>query len=167
MVDLRKLVYYEFIDEETVEIFDRYKWTLESLGVNFTEEIGEIIIAYSYNLEASLRAFCAWILWKKQQGEEFTKENVTQILIDAIKSRWIPTEFQEKILNKNSYILENPRNFIWKQAAKILGYELRNQSILDITEEGKIIFRDNLNLSGDDWKKIAALKVYLIDYRFG
>jgi len=79
MIDLRKLVYYEFIDDEIVEIFDRYKWVLESLGVNFTEEVGEIIIAYSYNLENSLRAFCAWILFKKEQGVQFTKENVTQI----------------------------------------------------------------------------------------
>lgn len=167
MIDLRKLVYYQFIDDETVEVFDRYQWTLVSLGIDFTEEIGEIIVAHSYNLDASLRAFCAWIFWKKQQGEEFTKENVTQIFIDAIKSKWIPTELQENFLNNNSCILENPRNFIWKQSAKILGYDLRNQSILDITEEGKIIFRDNLNLSRDDWEKIAALKAYLIDYRLG
>jgi hypothetical protein len=161
MIDLRKLVYYEFIDNETVEIFDRYKWGLEALGVNFTEEIGEIIIAHSYNLEASLRSFCAWILSKKEQGVQFTKENVTQILIDAIKSDWIPTEFQENFLNKNSNILENPRNLIWERCAKILGYDLRNQSILDITEEGKIIFRENLTLSDDDWQKITILKSYL------
>jgi len=162
MIDLRKLVYYEFIDDGTVEIFDRYKWTLDSLGVNFTEELGEIIIAYSYNLENSLRAFCAWILSKKEQGVQFTKENVTQILIDALKSGWIPTEFQEKFLLKNSNILENPRNLIWERCAKILDYDLRNQAILDITEEGEIIFRENLNLSSDDWQKIATLKSYLI-----
>ena len=161
MIDLRKLVYYEFIDDETVEIFDRYKWGLESLGVNFTEEVGEIIVACSYNLENSLRAFCAWILRRKQQGEKFTDENVTQILIEALKSGWIPTEFQEKFLSKNSNILDNPRNLIWEKCAKILGYDLRNQSILDITEEGEIIFRENLKLSSDDWKKIATLKSYI------
>ena len=161
MIDLRKLVYYEFIDDEIVEVFDRYKWTLESLDVNFTEELGEIIIACSYNLENSLRAFCAWILSKKQQGLQFTKENVTQILIDAIKSGWIPTEFQENFLNKNSNILQNPRNLIWERCAKILGYDLRNQLILDITEEGEIIFRENLNLSSDDWEKITTLKSYI------
>jgi hypothetical protein len=160
MIDLRKLVYYEFIDDETVEVFDRYKWGLEDLGVNFTEEVGEIIIAYSYNLENSLRAFCAWILRRKQQGEKFTEENVTQILIDAIKSGWIPTEFQEKFLSKNSNILENPRNLIWERSAKILGYDLRNKVIFDVTEEGKIIFRENLTLSDDDWQKITTLKSY-------
>jgi hypothetical protein len=161
MIDLRKLVYYEFIDDETVEIFDRYKWGLESLGVNFTEEVGEIIVACSYNLENSLRAFCAWILRRKQQGEKFTEENVTQILIDAIKSGWIPTEFQEKFLSKNSNILENPRNLIWERSAKILGYDLRNQAVFDVTEEGKIIFRENLTLSDDDWQKITTLKSYI------
>lgn len=161
MIDLRKLVYYEFIDDETVEVFDRYKWGLEELGVNFTEEVGEIIVACSYNLENSLRAFCAWILRRKQQGEKFTDENVTQILIEALKSGWIPTKFQEKFLSKNSNILENPRNLIWERCAKILGYDLRNQSILDITEEGKIIFRENLNLSSDDWEKITTLKFYI------
>jgi hypothetical protein len=160
MIDLRKLVYYEFIDDETVEVFDRYKWGLESLGVNFTEKVGEIIVAYSYNLENSLRAFCAWILRRKQQGEKFTEENVTQILIDAIKSGWIPTEFQEKFLSKNSNILENPRNLIWERSAKILGYDLRNKVIFDVTEEGKIIFRENLTLSDDDWQKITTLKSY-------
>ena len=129
MIDLRKLVYYEFIDDETVEVFDRYKLGLEALGVNFTEEVGEIIIAYSYNLENSLRAFCAWILSKKEDGVKFTKENITQILIDALKSGWIPTEFQENFLNKNSNILENPRNLILERCAEILGYDLRNQAI--------------------------------------
>jgi hypothetical protein len=161
MIDLRKLVYYEFIDDETVEVFDRYKWGLESLGVNFTEEVGEIIVAYSYNLENSLRAFCAWILRRKQQGEKFTEENVTQILIDAIKSGWIPTEFQEKFLSKNSNILENPRNLIWERSAKILGYDLRNQAVFDVTEEGKIIFRENLTLSDEEWQKITTLKSYI------
>ncbi len=161
MIDLRKLVYYEFIDDETVEIFDRYKWVLESLGVNFTEEVGEIIVACSYNLETSLRAFCAWILSKKEQGVQFTKENVTQILIDALKSGWIPYKSQEKFFSENSNILNNPRNLIWERCAKILGYDLRNQAILDITEEGEIIFRENLKLSSDDWQKIATLKSYL------
>jgi len=86
----------------------------------------------------------------------------TQILIDAIKSGWIPTEFQENFLNKNANILENPRNLIWERCAKILGYDLRNRAILDITEEGEIILRENLNLSSDDWEKIATLKSYLM-----
>jgi hypothetical protein len=161
MIKLQDIIYYEFIDDEIVEVFDRYKWGLESLGVNFTEEVGEIIIACSYNLENSLRAFFAWILRKKEQGEKFTEENTKQILIEALKSGWIPTEFQENFLNKNSNILKNPRNLIWERCAKILGYDLRNQAILDITEEGKMIFRENLNLSSDDWQKIATLKSYL------
>lgn len=161
MIDLRKLVYYEFIDDGIVEIFDRYKWGLESLGVNFTEEVGEIIIAYSYNLENSLRAFCAWILRRKQQGEKFTDENVTQILIEALKSGWIPTEFQENFLNKNSNILDNPRNLIWERCAKILGYDLRNKVIFDVTDEGKIILRENLTLSDEEWQKITTLKSYI------
>jgi hypothetical protein len=161
MIKLQDVVYYEFIDQETVEIFDRYKWGLEDLGVIFTEEVGEIIVAYSYNLENSLRAFCAWILRRKHQGEKFTEENVTQILIDAIKSGWIPTEFQEKFLSKNSNILENPRNLIWERSAKILGYDLRNQAVFDVTEEGKIIFRENLTLSDEEWQKITTLKSYI------
>lgn len=161
MINLRKLVYYEFIDDGTLEVFDRYKWGLELLGVNFTEEVGEIIIAHSYTLEASLRAFCAWILWKKQQGEQFSEENVTQILIDAIKSRWIPTEFQEKFLSKHSNILQNPRNLIWEQSANILGYDFRNQAISDITEKGNVILRENTHLSSDDGKKIADLQAYI------
>ena len=81
--------------------------------------------------------------------------------LDAIKSGWIPTEFQENFLNKNSNILQNPRNLIWERCAKILGYDLRNQLILDITEEGEIIFRENLTLSDDDQQKIITLKSYI------
>jgi len=83
------------------------------------------------------------------------------LLIEALKSGWIPTEFQEKFLSKNSNILDNTRNLIWETCAKILGYDLRNESILDITEEGEIIFRENLNLSSDDWEKITTLKSYI------
>ena len=81
MIDLQKIVYYEFIDDTIIEIFDRYKWGLKNLGVTFTEEVGETMMAYSFNLENSLKAFCAWILWKTQQGKNFTAENINAILV--------------------------------------------------------------------------------------
>jgi hypothetical protein len=47
--------------------------------------------------------------------------------------------------------------FLWV----LLGYDLRNQAVFDVTEEGKIIFRENLTLSDDDWQKITTLKSYI------
>jgi hypothetical protein len=31
MIKLQDVIYYEFIDDETVEVFDRYKWGLVSV----------------------------------------------------------------------------------------------------------------------------------------
>ena len=126
MIDLRTIVHYEFIDDAIVEIFNKYQWGLKKLGVTFTEEVAEIMIAYSFNLENSLRAFCAWILWKTQQGEKFTEENINAILIEALKSRWVPTEFQEKFLKNHADILEHPQKRLWQQAEKILGTDTKS-----------------------------------------
>lgn len=160
MIDLQKIVYYEFIDDAIIEIFDRYKWGLKNLGVTFTEEVGETMIAYSFNLENSLKAFCAWILWKTQQGENFTADNINAILIESLKSHWIPTEFQEKFLRNYADILENPQNLLWRQAEKILGTELRDRVIANITEKGEIFFRENFTLADDELDKLTLLKLH-------
>ncbi len=162
MIDLRQAVYYEFVDDITVEIFDQYKWGLKRLGIDFSQELLEMIVYCSFGLESTLLAFCAWTLRKKEKGESFSRELLTNILIDALREGWIPSEFQKDYLKKHGNILTHPRESIWKEAEKILGYELRNQTISDITEEGQLIFRNNLQLTPNDTDKLAILRTYIV-----
>ena len=94
----------------------------------------------------------------KQPNSEISKQN----LIESIKEQWIPSVFQEKILCQYQYILESPREKIWKKASQILGKELRNTTIADISENGTIIFRENLSndINPQEIEKIKELKLY-------
>lgn len=162
MINLKNAIYYEYVDDVIIEIFDKYKWGLKRLEVEFSQELLETIVYCSFNLEGALIAFCAWTLWKKESGERFSSDKLTTILIDALKQGWIPTEFQENYLKQHADILENPRNLIWRKAAEILGDDLRNQTISDITEDGKLIFRDNLSLTQSDSEKMNIFGEYII-----
>ncbi|MGK7945999.1 MAG: hypothetical protein AB4058_16165 [Microcystaceae cyanobacterium] len=165
MINLRKEVCYEFIDDQVIEIFDKYKWSLQYLGVRFSQEILETIVDCSFHLENSLIAFCAWILWKKEKGDIFNHETLNSILIDALQEAWNPTDFQKKYLKEHDYILKSPRELIWEEAGKILGYELRNRTLADITENYNLIFMDNLKLTSDDENKLKELQEYINELR--
>ncbi|MFM8295590.1 MAG: hypothetical protein ACKN9E_13720, partial [Microcystaceae cyanobacterium] len=85
---------------------------------------------------------------------------INAILIESLKSHWIPTEFQEKFLRNYADILENPQNLLWRQAEKILGTELRDRVIANITEKGEIFFRENFTLADDELDKLTLLKLH-------
>ena len=108
MIDLRKAVYYEYIDDGVVEIFDKYKWGLRRLGVNFSQELLETIVYCSRNLETTLMAFCSWVLWLKSRGEKPNSDILSETLINALKSEigWIPYDYQKDFLQQNLDILE-------------------------------------------------------------
>lgn len=166
MIDLRKEIYYEIIDDTIVAIFDRYKWGLIRLGVKFDQDILEAIAYCPMNLEDSLKAFCAWVLWLKSQGEKLESEVLKQNILDAIDQYWIPYDFQRKFLTKHNYIFDNPQDIIWKKAGEILGNELRNQIITHILTDGTIIFRENSKIKDEDRIKIDQLKLFIknLDY---
>lgn len=118
MIDLRKAVYYEYVDEATVDIFDNYKWGLRRLGINFSQELLETIVYCPQNLENTLIAFCSWVLWLRKKGEKIDNQILVETLINALRSEqgWIPFEFQRDLLNYHRDILENPQDTIWKKA---------------------------------------------------
>jgi len=163
MIDLRKVVYYEFVDDGIAEIFDKYKWGLIRIGVDFSDsqELLDMIVSCSFDLENILIAFCSWILSRKELGENLSGKVLKNTLMDALREGWIPTKYQQQCLNKNYDILESPQEKAWRVAATILGNDLRNKIVLDITEDSAIIFRDNLNLTVEDLNKISELKAYL------
>ena len=80
---------------------------------------------------------------------------------------WTPFDFQKESLEKYSYIFESPKNIFWKKAKELLGEELLNEVIIDISEEGVIRFREDLTLKNDnDLQKIKKLRAYINDNYF-
>ena len=161
MINLEKAIPYETIDSNTIAVFNRYKWALMYLGIKFDQEILEAIV-YSIDLENSLRAFCGWTLSLKENNKQPNSETSKQNLIESIKEQWIPSVFQEQILRQYQHILESPRDKIWKKASQILGKELRDTSIVDILENGTILFRENISngINPEEIEKIKELKLY-------
>ncbi len=163
MINLRNAVYYEYIDDSVVEIFDKYKWGLRRLGINFSQELLETIVYCPHNLENTLMAFCSWVLWLKSQGEKTYSDSLSETLIEALKSEtgWIPYDYQKDFLQQHLDILESPQLSLWKTAQKQLGEELRNRAIADISEEGDLILKPNVLLTDEERQNIEAFKVYI------
>ncbi len=163
MIDLRKAVSYEYVDDGIVEIFDQYKWGLRRLGVNFSQDLLETIVYCPHNLENTLMAFCSWVLWLKSKGEKTNPEILSETLIQALKSDqgWIPYDYQKDFLAQHLDILESPQLSLWKTGGKQLGEALRNRAIADISEEGEIIFQANIILTDEEKEKIEAFKLYI------
>ncbi|ACB52099.1 conserved hypothetical protein [Crocosphaera subtropica ATCC 51142] len=163
MINLRQAVFYEYVDDGVVEIFDRYKWGLRRLGVNFSQDLLETIVYCPHNLENTFMAFCSWVLWLKSKGEKTNPEILSETLMQALKSDrgWIPYDYQKDFLAQHLDILESPQLSLWKAAGQQLGERLRNRIISDISEEGKINFHPNSILTDEEKEKIEAFKVYI------
>ncbi|MDJ0729062.1 MAG: hypothetical protein QNJ33_03630 [Crocosphaera sp.] len=165
MINLRNAVDYEYVDDVIVEIFDKYKWGLRRLGVNFSQELLETIVYCPHNLENTLIAFCSWVLWLKSKGEKTNPDILSETLIKALKSDsgWIPHNYQKDFLQQHLDILESPQVSLWKVAGKQLGESLRNRVIADISEEGELIFQPNVLLTDEERQKIEGFKVYVAE----
>jgi hypothetical protein len=166
MINLRNAVYYETVDDITVDIFDKYKWGLKYLGIIFSQKLLDTIVYCSNDLESTLKAFCAWALWLKIDKKETIKSDILEeTLIRSLQDGWQPSDFQEDFIAKHSYIFKSPQELIWEKAGDILGKQERNFVIADILENGELKFRDSANFKNG--KKIDELKTYiasLFDY---
>ncbi|MGK7939349.1 MAG: hypothetical protein AB4062_04175 [Crocosphaera sp.] len=165
MIDLREAVYYEYIDDIVVEIFDKYKWGLRRLGVEFSQELLETIVYCPQNLESTLMAFCSWVLWLKTKGERPDSELLSETLIEALRTQsgWIPYDYQKDFLKQHQDILDSPKTFLWKAAKKHLGERLRNRVIADISSEGELIFLSHTILTDEEKQNIDSFKDYIAE----
>ena len=145
MINLRLAVNY--IDPQIINVFDRYKWGLSRLGVDFDQEVLDAIEFSGGHLEDSLIAFCSWTLQKREDGVVIEQEILSQTLVSAIRNKWIPSAYQENFLRKYDGIFKSARWTIWEKAAEILGHDKRNQTISDVTETGELVFFDYLDLA--------------------
>jgi len=162
MIDLRKAIDYEYVEEAQVQIFNSYKWGLIRIGVEFNQTLLEAIVYCPANLGSTLAAFCSWALWLKDKGEVVDNEVLTITLINALQSSgWKPYSYQLQYLQKYDYLFKSPREVFWQKAGEILGIKQRNQTIADITETGEIIFIKNVSVPDD--RKLEKLKTYIAD----
>ncbi len=134
MVKLKYFFSSEFLSSEELEIkqeiFDKYKYALLVIGVDFSEEsIQEALINCNNGFEDALRATIAYWYWLRNKGETFY---ANACLLAAIHNTWNSYYWRDEYLDNPDF--KNPRELFWEDAAKHLGYDLRNQAIIDIKE---------------------------------
>ncbi|MEO1431081.1 MAG: hypothetical protein AAFV71_18860 [Cyanobacteria bacterium J06633_8] len=121
-------------DSIEYEVFKQYSSALRALGVNFkTAEVWEALEDSSYGLEDALRAAISYILWLREQNYEYY---ASVILVRSLNEKWKPVKWRDEYLDLPN--LKSPGQKWWEGAAKMWGYDKRNQLVSDIVyENGK------------------------------
>ena len=121
-------------DSIEYEIFNKYRPALSTLGVRFSrEDIIDALTGCSWGLEDALKATISYILWLQEQKQEIRP---SIILVKALNEKWKPRIWQDEYLNRS--ILKSQGQKWWEGAAKIWGYDKRNQLVADIIyDKGK------------------------------
>ncbi|MBV6626720.1 MAG: hypothetical protein KI793_27915 [Rivularia sp. (in: Bacteria)] len=121
-------------DSVEYEIFKQYQRALAVVGVNFSHpQVWDALVDCSDGLEDALRAAISYILWLQEQKHEY-RANV--ILVRSLNEKWKPVKWDDKYLDLPT--LKSPGQKWWEGAAKIWGYDKRNQLVADIVyDNGK------------------------------
>lgn len=147
-----ELYYYgeDNLDPEIIEIFNKYENLLIIIGINFDSCLLERIAYCDDGLEDIFISFCAWVLYKKEKKEIMTEQILKYTLIEAICSKWKPSNFQKNFLEKYKHLLKSRKEYLWQYAEKNLGRDRLNQIAYDITEEGILLFKPGIKLTDKD-----------------
>ncbi|MEM7712410.1 MAG: hypothetical protein AAF349_02250 [Cyanobacteria bacterium P01_A01_bin.68] len=114
------------------EVFKQYEKALVTVGVNFSRaDVRDALSGCFDGLEDALRAAISYILWLHEQKHEI---RASIILIRALNEKWKPMEWRDEYLNLP--ILKSSGQKWWEGAAKMWGYDKRNQLVADIVYEG-------------------------------
>lgn len=116
------------------ELFKEYEKALVAVGVNLSRsDVRDALEDSSCGLEDALKAAISYILWLREQKQE---TRPSMILIKALNEQWKPRKWQDEYLDLP--MLKSPGQRWWEGAAKMWGYDKRNQLIADIIyESGK------------------------------
>ena len=129
-------------DSVEYEVFKQYEKALVQSGVNFSRaDVREALESCFDGLEDALRAAISYILWLHEQKQEY---HASIILVRSLKEKWKPKEWCDEYLNRS--ILKTPGQKWWEGAAKMWGYDKRNQLVADIVyDAGKeyIVFTNS------------------------
>lgn len=130
MWNLNQVEYLE-IDEAEAEIFNKYKYALAYIGVNFErEDVQDAIISNLHTLENAFMTTISYWVWKQQKEQPLKYPNA--FLIKALNREWRPRDWREEYMNNPEFKSRCQR--WWEKAAEVWGRDVRNQLIADVCE---------------------------------
>ena len=136
------------VDEITIEIFDKYKYALDYIGVNFSRaDVQLAIMNCVFGMEAALQATITY--WYYLQNNNQKLEYPSAFLIEALSNNWQPKNWKEEYLDNPNF--KSPCLRWWDEAANVWGRDVRNSLIADVSEDEygheRILFRSGEKLS--------------------
>jgi hypothetical protein len=136
-----------FWEEDSIEyeLFKQYERGLVTLGVDFSNlDVQDALSGCTYGLEDAFRGAIEYILWLKEHDKEVF---ASAILIQALKNQWKANNWDDNYFEKPD--LQSIGQKWWNGAAKMWGWDVRNQLVADVCyENGKefIEFRNGKSL---------------------
>ncbi len=119
-------------DSIEYEIFKKYEYALSAIGVDFhREDVQDTLLGCSFALEDAFRAVIAYWVWLQQQ--ELLMEYPSAVLINALDKQWKPKNWCDEWLNLPQ--LQSPGQKWYEAAAKVWGYDTRNQLVANIARD--------------------------------
>jgi hypothetical protein len=119
-------------DSIEYEIFNQYEYALSALGVDFErEDVQAALEGCSCELEDILKSVISYWVWLQEQ--EKIMEYPSAVLIRALYEKWKPKNWRDEWLELPQ--LQSPGKKWYDGAAKIWGYDLRNQLVANIARE--------------------------------
>lgn len=136
------------IDEAEKEVFNKYKYALAYIGVDFDrEDVQDTLVAHLFTLEAACQTTISYWVWKKSNDEELEYPNA--FFIDALRGQWKPLNWKDEYMDNPDF--KSPCIRWWERSAQVWGTDLRNQLVADVyeTDSGSeyILFRTEKTLS--------------------
>jgi hypothetical protein len=131
MWSLKSVTDYYDIDEITIEVFDKYKYALAYIGVDFNrDDVREVVASSCYGMEEAFQATISYWMWKKDNSEEF--EHPSAFLIKALSLNWKPISWSDNYLENPEF--KSPCQLWWEKAASQWGKEVRDKLVADVSE---------------------------------
>jgi hypothetical protein len=128
-----------FWDKDSVEyeIFKQYERTLIAIGVNFSREDIQEALESCIGLEDAFQATISYAIWLQEQDKEILPD---AILLNAISNLWKPRYWHDDFLSLTQFQSQGQKWY--ENAAKIWGYDIRNQLVSDVfLDKGKEFIR--------------------------
>ncbi len=163
MVSLKRFDGSEFLTSDELEIkqeiFDRYKYALLAIGVDFSNEsVQNALINCHYGFEEALQATIAYWYWLKERDEQFHPNATLSV---ALRNNWSNKYWKDKYLNNPAF--KNQRDLLWDELGEHLGYGMRNQTIANIIDDsnelciefysGRVLTLSQVKRKGWNWFK--------------
>jgi hypothetical protein len=160
-----------FWDKDSIEyeVFKQYERTLIAIGVNFSrEDVQDALEGCTYGLEDRLRATISYAIWLQEQNKEVLAD---AILLNALSNQWKPRYWSDDFLNLEQFQSQGQKWY--ESAAKVWGFDVRNQLVSDVfLDEGKefIRFANGKEMLVNEawkrgWEKVRAFATSNGQYR--